>query len=111
LLDHVTPVTRDLVDERLEALRRERSGLDAKREELELLASRQSAVQDQVRELARFVDGLEFTLRHGVNVEKVAALRRCVASVVVDWASGEAAVEVLALGGGDGKRGQATIQI
>jgi DNA invertase Pin-like site-specific DNA recombinase len=83
LLDHVTARNRDMVEERLDTLRRERAALDTRREELELLATRQAAVQDQVRELGRFLDGLEFTLRHGTNVEKMAALRRCVESVLV----------------------------
>lgn len=81
LLDNVTAKTRDLVEERLAALRRERLLLEARGEELELLASRQAAVVDQVRELARFVEGMEFTLHHGTNVEKIAVLRRCLASV------------------------------
>jgi hypothetical protein len=33
------------------------------------------------RELGRFLAGLEFTLTHGLNEEKRAALRRAVASI------------------------------
>lgn len=77
LLDNVTVNTRDLVEERLAALRRERLLLEARGEELDLLTSRQAAVVDQVRELGRFVEGMEFTLQHGTNVEKITALRRC----------------------------------
>lgn len=101
LLDHVSAKSRDLVDERLATLRRERLRLDARCEELELLASRQAAVQDQAREIGRFVDGLEFTLRHGVNVEKTAALRRCVAAVEVHHGKGRTAVTFRAIAGGD----------
>jgi DNA invertase Pin-like site-specific DNA recombinase len=81
LLDSVTPTTRDLVEERLGALRRERLLIESRGEELELLAARQAAVVDQVRELARFIEGMEFTLKHGANVEKTAVLRRCVIAV------------------------------
>jgi hypothetical protein len=95
LLDHVTSRNRDMVEERLDQLRRERAALDTRREELELLATRQAAVQDQVRELGRFLDGLEFTLRHGTNVEKMAALRRCVESVKVEQ-TGQTKVQVRA---------------
>jgi DNA invertase Pin-like site-specific DNA recombinase len=105
LLDHVTAANRDLVDERLELLRRDRAGFDARREELALLASRQTAVQDQVRELARFLDGLEFTLRHGLNVEQMAALRRCVEHVTVDRQAGTGTVSLRSLvQGGSGGR-------
>jgi hypothetical protein len=84
LLDNVTPKTRDLVEERLSGLRRERLLMESRSEELELLATRQAAVVDQVRELARFVESMEFTLRHGTNVEKMGVLRKCVLSVGVE---------------------------
>jgi DNA invertase Pin-like site-specific DNA recombinase len=84
LLDNATPGTRDLVEERLGILRRERLLLESRSEELELLATRQAAVVDQVRDLARFVESMEFTLQHGTNVEKIAVLRRCVQALRID---------------------------
>jgi hypothetical protein len=104
LLDHMTAGTRDLVEQRLDTLRQARAKLESRREELELLASNQAAVQDQARELWRFVDGLEFTLRHGTNVEKIAVMRRCVEGVSVDTARAQATMTIRAVAGiGDGK--------
>jgi hypothetical protein len=94
LLDNVTTKTRDLVDERLVSLRRERLLLESRGEELELLGSRQAAVIDQVRELARFVEGMEFTLQHGTNVEKMAVLRQCVVAVVLRTKVGAADLQL-----------------
>lgn len=81
LLDHMTEKTRDLAEQRLGESRTQRQKLDVRRGELDHLAGEEAKVQETVHELARFIDGLEFTLRHGLPAEKMAALRRCASDV------------------------------
>lgn len=78
LLDNISPKTRDLIEERLGELRKERDRLDSRSEELERVSVREAEVLDIVQELGAFIAGLEITLRQGVNDKRVATLRRCV---------------------------------
>jgi hypothetical protein len=88
LLDNITAATRDLVEQRLGQLRVEHTRLEARAEELDRLAGEEGKVQETILELGRFLAGLEFTLNHGVGVEKMAALRRCVVKVTVEAQAG-----------------------
>lgn len=94
LLDNLTPATRDLAEVRLEELRRKRDSLERRGEELDRLASEQGRVQDTVRETARFLHGLEFALRHGLPEERLAGLRRCLESVIIDKQEGSAVLRL-----------------
>jgi len=97
LLDNMSAETRDLIEERLGHLRKEREALKIRSAELERLSLREAEVQDMVQELAAFIAGLEVTLRQGVNDAKVAAIRRCVERVEVkpDGATIELAIREL----------------
>jgi hypothetical protein len=94
LLDNITAGTRNLAERRLAELRLEHTRLEARAGELERLAEEEGRVQETVHELARFIASLEFTLRHGVGVEKMTALRRCVVSARVERGDGRAVVSV-----------------
>lgn len=83
LLDNMTPTTRDLAEERLTELRRQRTLLETRAAELERLSLGEAEVRDTVHDLGQFLAGLEHTLRHGFNEEKKAALRRCVKQVTL----------------------------
>ena len=97
LLDNMTPTTRDLAEERLTELRRQRALLEARAAELERLSLGEAEVRDTVHDLGRFLAGLEHTLRHGFNEEKKAALRRCVERVVVLKPGESAKIDVRSL--------------
>ena len=90
LLDNLSPKTRDLAERRLDQLREQRRALELRQGEIDRLAGEESQVQDSAHQVARFLGGLEFALRHGVPEEKLTALRRCIESVIVDKASGTA---------------------
>lgn len=97
LLDSISPATRDLVEERLGELRAERERLAARSEELERMAGQQGEVKDTVHDLERFLAGLGWTLNHGVNEERMTALRRCVEAIRIDRTAGRAALMIRTL--------------
>lgn len=101
LLDSITPTIREDVERRLGQLRAERKVLESRDVELDLLQAGQAKVKEVVHEQAKFLAGLEFTLRHGLPEERKVALRRCVAEVVVDKAAGTAGVSLRELPGAD----------
>ncbi len=90
LLDNMTPRNRDMVEQRLGDLRQQRAALDARHGELDRVAAEEGKVQETLHEVGRFLSGLEFTLRQGLPQEQLAAMRRCIGSVVVDKARGMA---------------------
>jgi hypothetical protein len=100
ILDNLTPRTRDLAEGRLGTLRRQRQELERRASELERLALEERQVQDSVGEVGKFLAGLEFTLRHGIGEERMAALLRCVRGVAVCKAGGNALVDLAAVVGG-----------
>ncbi len=83
LLDNLSDKTRELVEERLVQLRDDRDRLKTRADELERLALRDAEVHDLVLELRGFLAALEGSLRVGPNEQRVAALRRCVGSVLI----------------------------
>ncbi len=90
LLDSMTPATRDLVEERLDDLRRERKRLDLRGADLDHLARSEGAVADAAQEIAAFLARLEFAVRHGLPEERLTAFRRCLVSVCADKPAGVA---------------------
>ncbi len=83
LLDKMSVETRDLIEERLGYLRKQREQLKARSAELERLALREHEVQSLVQEYGGFIAGLEMTLRNESNDARVAALRQCVESLTL----------------------------
>jgi len=94
LLDSITPTMREEAERRLGQLRAERTRLEARGAELELLQAGQVQVREAVHEQEKFLAGLEFTLRRGVPEERKAALRRCVSSIVVEKAGASATISL-----------------
>ncbi|MCI0350415.1 MAG: recombinase family protein [Acidobacteriales bacterium] len=81
VLDNITTNNRDLAERRLSELRRERDELQVRADELERLRVQQHEVQSLVHEVRRFLNSLEFTLKHGLPEERKIALRQCVQEV------------------------------
>ncbi|MCA9280976.1 MAG: recombinase family protein [Phycisphaeraceae bacterium] len=99
LLDNMSAETRELIEERLADLRKQRDRLKSRADELERLALKEAQVQDIVQDLGAFIAGLEVTLRQGVNDKRMAALRRCVMEVVVDSEPLQLSIRILPLPG------------
>jgi hypothetical protein len=74
LLDSMTPATRDLTEERLGELRRERRELEARRAELDRLTLRDAEVHDLVDEISDFLAGLG---THSTRAATSVGRRRC----------------------------------
>ncbi len=94
LLDNLTPATRDLVEQRLTALREQRDQLARRLEEIHRLAAEENAAQEAAHDIARFLSSLEWTLRSGVGEERLTAFRRCIEKVVVDKPGGTAVLHI-----------------
>ena len=94
LLDNITATNRQLVDQRLEELNKERERLETQIESLERLALTEAEVHELVAETARFVACLEPSLREGALDQRQAAVRRCVVQIVIDRQMHEAKIEV-----------------
>lgn len=92
LLDNMSTDMRDMIQERLGVLRKERDDLKIRVGELERLALKADEVQDIVLELAQFIAGLELSLNQGVNDKRMAALRRCVTAIKLDKCSNAATI-------------------
>ena len=84
LLDNITTRNRDLAEQRLTELRRERDELQTRSDELERLAAQQNEVQGHVHDVKKFLNSLEFTLRHGLPEEQKSALRQCMTSIRIE---------------------------
>ncbi len=97
LLDNITKANRQLVDHRLEELNKERERLETQIESLERLALTEAEVHDLAAETARFVAGLEPSLREGPLDQRQAAVRRCVNQIAIDREKHEAKIEVRVL--------------
>ncbi|MCI0364737.1 MAG: hypothetical protein L0219_12720 [Phycisphaerales bacterium] len=81
LLDNITRANRDLADQRLAELRREREELQMRASELERLAAQHEHVDAIVHEASKFLSSLEFTLRHGMPEERKTTLRQCIGAM------------------------------
>ena len=97
LLDNITATNRQLVDQRLEELNKERERLETQIESLERLAVPEAEVHDLAAETARFVACLEPSLCEGPLDQRQAAVRRCVDQIVIDREKHEAKIEVRVL--------------
>ena len=84
LLDNIGSDMREMVERRLGELRRKRDELQVRADELERLAAQHHRVDGLVHEVSKFLNSLEFTLRHGLLEERKLALRQCVSTVRVD---------------------------
>ncbi len=76
-------------------LQAERQRLETEAEDLERATLKGQEVRALTDETARFIAGLEATLRESPVVERQAAIRRCLESVVFDREAGSACVMVL----------------
>jgi len=112
LLDNLTAANRSVADQRLRELQAERKRLETEAEDLERATLKGQEVRALTDETARFIAGLEATLRESPVVERQAAIRRCLESVVFDREAGSARVMVrkapLVLGGPKA-RGEAVV--
>ena len=81
LLDNIGSDVRDMVEKRLGELRHKRDELQVRADELERLAAQHHQVDGLVHEVSKFLNALEFTLRHGLPEERKLALRQCVSAV------------------------------
>lgn len=84
LLDNLTPTNRELVDRRIEELERERAVIEHELEAIDYLAASLAGVDEAVAETATFLASLEATLREGEQIERQAAIRRCVKSLTIN---------------------------
>lgn len=89
LLDNLTEANRDFVDGRLVELRKKQDQFEVQLEQLDGLSLSQSELQAVVSETAKFLDGLEYTLREDVPEEKCLALRQCVDRIYIDKPGGK----------------------
>ena len=94
LLDNITPANRELVDQRLKELAEQRQRLESRLDEIDRLAASQIEIKSIAAETARFLSGLEFTLRNGFAQDKLAALRQCLDRIRVDKPAAEAVIAI-----------------
>ena len=94
LLDNITSANREFVDERLKELADQRQRLESRIDEFDRLAASQAEIKSIAAETARFLSGLEFTLREGFPQEKLAALRQCIDRIHVDKPADEAVLAI-----------------
>ncbi|MCH8166126.1 MAG: hypothetical protein IH889_11005 [Planctomycetes bacterium] len=97
LLGNITKTNRQLVEQRLGELTKERERLEIQIESLERLAVTEAEVHDLAAETTQFVACLEPSLREGPLDHRQAAVRRCVDQIVVDREEHEAKIEVRGL--------------
>ncbi len=97
LLDNIPKANRQLVDQRLGELAKERERLETQIESLEHLALTEAEVHDLAAETARFVACLDPSLREGPLDQRQAAVRRCIDQIVIDREQHEAKIEVRVL--------------
>jgi len=81
MLDNISADTRDLIEERIAVLRKQREGQKARSADLAQLSLREAEVQDMVHEVGAFISGVELTLQTDVNDIRAATIRRCVALI------------------------------
>ncbi|UCD73780.1 MAG: recombinase family protein [Phycisphaerales bacterium] len=97
LLDNITKANRDLVDQRLAELTKEREQLETKIESLDHLTLTEAEVGDLDADTRRFVACLGPSLREGPLDQRQAAARRCIDGIVIDRRKGEARIQVRVL--------------
>ncbi len=89
LLDNITPVNREYVDQRLNDLKQKKLRLETRLEELDRLSLSQDEIENIVSDAVQFLSGLEYTLCQNLPQEKLVALRQCIKRVWVNKPAGE----------------------
>ncbi len=84
LLDHIKVSNRDIVNQRLDDLSRERDGIEAQLASLNQAVLEDDEIQELVGETITFAASLDSTLRHGSLDQRRTSLRRCVDGIVID---------------------------
>jgi hypothetical protein len=97
LLDNITKANRDLVDQRLEELTKERERLETRIDSTDHLVLSEAEMRDLVAETARFVATLGPSLREGPLDERHAAVHRCADEILIEPDKGEARTAVRVL--------------
>jgi DNA invertase Pin-like site-specific DNA recombinase len=88
LLDNITPINREYVDQRLNELKQKKLHLDARLEELERLSLSQDEIDNIVSDAVKFLSGLKFTFSQDLPQEKLVALRQCIEKIFIDKPAG-----------------------
>ncbi len=101
LLDNITPANREFVDQRLKELADQRQRLESRLDELDRLAASQVEIKSIAAETARFLSGLEFTLRNGFAQDKLAALRQCIDRIHIDKPAATATINIRTIPAGN----------
>ena len=84
LLDHIKVSNRDMVNQRLDELSRERDGLESQLASLNQAVLEDDEIKELVQETIIFASSLDSTLHHGSLDQRRTALRRCVDGIVID---------------------------
>ena len=87
LLDHIKASNRDIVNQRLDELSRERDSLESQLASLNQSVLEEDEIKELVQETILFASNLDSTLHHGSLDLRRTALRRCVDSIVIDYLS------------------------
>jgi DNA invertase Pin-like site-specific DNA recombinase len=88
LLDNITPINREYIDQRLNDLKQKKLQLDARLEELDRLSLSHDEIENIVSEAVQFLSGLEFTLSQDLPQEKLVALRQCIERIFINKPAG-----------------------
>ena len=103
LLDNMTKVNHQLVDERLAELSKEREKLAGKIESLRFMALNEEEIRDLIGQTAKFIGGLKATLSDAPLDQRQVAIRACVETITLDYEAGVAKLAIRKLptiGGG-----------
>ncbi len=103
LLDNITATNRDFVDRRLKELAEQRQRLESRLDELDRLSAWHIEIKHVAAEAARFLSGLEFTLREGVPEERLTVLRQCIDRIRIDKPASKIILDIRAIPAGSVK--------
>jgi hypothetical protein len=90
LLDNISAINRELVDQRLLELRQQRESVEAELSVVDHINLSQSQMEEVADESRQFVNDLRAILQGGVPTARHLALRRCISALVVDSSAGHA---------------------
>ncbi len=97
LLDHIKVANRDIVNQRLDELARERDTIESQLASLDQALLEDDEIQELVAETIAFAASLDSTLHHGSLDQRRTALRRCVDGVVIDHPNKRAEIKLRVL--------------
>ena len=83
LLDNLTDEHREIVNQRLTELKKERDEVRIGLEQVDALMQVQTAVRESIEEAREFLNGLEASFSSGIPQEARVALRRCIEKIAV----------------------------